>query len=352
MGAGRSTRNALGPDRGVFLRLVVTVFGRDAQCDVVLHDDACSWRHASTSSTPEGTRLRDLDSTNGTFLNGERIRSAILREGDEVRMGDLYFRFVSGQLTRVGAGITPARSGPQRFRMLGLLVLAFAGISGGAFGAFQVLESRGGDRLELGEEPAEESSSAPSDLFAAPSDLGRLVEIASSSVVSVTCGGSSGSGWPITIGSDVVVVTNHHVIESCLRSGVRVSTSAASATETVLASDPLSDLAVLSAPDSLVPFETAEPPPVGAWLMLVGNPLGLERSVSYGTLNNYADGLIITDAAINPGNSGGPAFDSLGRVVGTASAKVSSDGVDRVGIVIGVRELCMAVLDCGEGLPG
>ena len=86
--------------------------------------------------------------------------------------------------------------------------------------------------------------------------------------------------------------------------------------------------------------------------MVVGNPLGLERSVAYGTLNNVYEGLLITDAAINPGNSGGPVFDSAGNVVGIASAKISDDGVDRVGIIIAVEELCSAVLDCGGTFPG
>jgi len=86
--------------------------------------------------------------------------------------------------------------------------------------------------------------------------------------------------------------------------------------------------------------------------MVVGNPLGFERSVSYGTLNNVYEGLLITDAAINPGNSGGPVFDSAGKVVGVASAKISDNEVDRVGIVIGVEELCVAVLDCDGTFPG
>ena len=86
--------------------------------------------------------------------------------------------------------------------------------------------------------------------------------------------------------------------------------------------------------------------------MVVGNPLGLERSVSYGTLTNSLEGLLITDAAINPGNSGGPVFDSGGRVVAVASAKISDESVDRIGILIEVEELCVAVLNCNGAFPG
>ena len=66
----------------------------------------------------------------------------------------------------------------------------------------------------------------------------------------------------------------------------------------------------------------------GDGVFAVGNPLGLERSVSQGivsTRNRNIEGLIYlqTDAAINPGNSGGPLFNLRGEVVGVTSLKAT-----------------------------
>ena len=69
----------------------------------------------------------------------------------------------------------------------------------------------------------------------------------------------------------------------------------------------------------------------------VGNPLGLERSVSQGiisTLNRNFEGLVYlqTDAAINPGNSGGPLFNMKGEVVGVTN--MGFRGTDNLGFAI------------------
>lgn len=74
-----------------------TTFGRDASCDVVLHSNEISRRHAEIVA--EGGRLsvRDLGSANGTFVNGKRVSTeTALKAGDEVRFDQLRFRVVGG----------------------------------------------------------------------------------------------------------------------------------------------------------------------------------------------------------------------------------------------------------------
>jgi pSer/pThr/pTyr-binding forkhead associated (FHA) protein len=69
------------------------VFGRDAGCDVVITDRNVSRRHCEILSTPKGYVLID-SSTNGTFLNGERVLGQkLLARGDVIRIGDEEFRF-------------------------------------------------------------------------------------------------------------------------------------------------------------------------------------------------------------------------------------------------------------------
>jgi pSer/pThr/pTyr-binding forkhead associated (FHA) protein len=69
------------------------VFGRDAGCDVVIADRNVSRRHCEILSTPKGYLLID-SSTNGTFLNGERVEGQkLLARGDVIRIGNEEFRF-------------------------------------------------------------------------------------------------------------------------------------------------------------------------------------------------------------------------------------------------------------------
>jgi hypothetical protein len=74
----------------------VTVFGRDDDCGVVLDDRHCSRRHLEISRKGDVCVLRDLDSTNGVLLNGQRVvADCQLREGDVIELGRTRLRFQS-----------------------------------------------------------------------------------------------------------------------------------------------------------------------------------------------------------------------------------------------------------------
>jgi pSer/pThr/pTyr-binding forkhead associated (FHA) protein len=61
--------------------------GRSSKNDIVISDPVVSTFHARIDRTPDGFNIVDLTSTNGTFLNGKRITTAILEPRDEVRFG-------------------------------------------------------------------------------------------------------------------------------------------------------------------------------------------------------------------------------------------------------------------------
>jgi len=85
-----------GPERGLMLDLdaAATLVGRASDCDVVLTDDAVSWRHCSFELGPERVRVRDLGSHNGTFLDGSRIESATAEAGSRIQIGLTTLRLV------------------------------------------------------------------------------------------------------------------------------------------------------------------------------------------------------------------------------------------------------------------
>ncbi len=81
------------------------VVGRDRQCDLAIDSPLISREHARLLPTPEGLRLEDLRSTNGTFVNGQRIvGDALLRPGDRVSFATFVYRYT-------GAALEPAESG-------------------------------------------------------------------------------------------------------------------------------------------------------------------------------------------------------------------------------------------------
>lgn len=158
-------------------------------------------------------------------------------------------------------------------------------------------------------------------------------------------GGSLGSGF--VIDRDGHVVTNFHVVEGA--DAIRVSFSDRDTlTATLVGVDPSTDLAVLKVdvePAALRPLALADSDgvEVGDPVVAIGNPFGLERTVTAGIVsalqrsvrapNGYSiEEVIQTDAAINSGNSGGPLLDGRGLVIGVNSQIETAGGGGSVGI--------------------
>jgi 2-alkenal reductase len=138
------------------------------------------------------------------------------------------------------------------------------------------------------------------------------------------------------------VVTNYHVVQGARR--VSVQLDAGDPIEAkVVGTAPEYDLAVVRlvrVPKSLrpIPIGTSHDLKIGQAVFAIGNPFGLQRTLTQGivsaldrelpTIDGYREvaGVIQTDAAINPGNSGGPLLDSAGRLIGVNSAIRSSSG--------------------------
>ena len=68
------------------------VLGRSAASDVPVYDPTISRRHAELTAGPDGVQLRDLESSNGTSINGERVAIGLLKPGDTVTFGRVNFR--------------------------------------------------------------------------------------------------------------------------------------------------------------------------------------------------------------------------------------------------------------------
>lgn len=139
---------------------------------------------------------------------------------------------------------------------------------------------------------------------------------------------SLGSGFFIR--KDGVILTNYHVIEGFNKIIVRLSDSRELDAE-LIGKDQKTDLALIKVKDKepfpVVRFGDSDKLEVGEWVIAIGNPFGLEQTVTVGIVSAKEriigmgpyDDFIQTDASINPGNSGGPLFNIRGDVVGVNS---------------------------------
>ena len=144
------------------------------------------------------------------------------------------------------------------------------------------------------------------------------------------------------------IATNFHVIDGATSIEVRFSNDD-TLKATLVGSDPSTDIALLevdASPDALTPLTLADSTnvEVGDPVVAIGNPFGLERTVTTGIVsalqravkapNGYSiDHVIQTDAAINHGNSGGPLLDTRGAVIGINSQiETGGTGDGNVGI--------------------
>jgi hypothetical protein len=83
------------PPGGVYSIETRSRIGRSEECEIVLADPSVSRKHATVEVGPGGATVRDLDSTNGTYVNGRRVQAEALRDGDELRLGNTSMRFES-----------------------------------------------------------------------------------------------------------------------------------------------------------------------------------------------------------------------------------------------------------------
>lgn len=81
-----------GESHEVELQGTVAILGRDPSCDLVINDVKCSRRHAVMEAGPDGLAVRDSGSANGVFVNGRKTDRSPLKEGDEVKLGDVVLR--------------------------------------------------------------------------------------------------------------------------------------------------------------------------------------------------------------------------------------------------------------------
>ncbi|WP_229490953.1 Do family serine endopeptidase [Pseudoduganella namucuonensis] len=148
---------------------------------------------------------------------------------------------------------------------------------------------------------------------------------------------TQGVGSGFIISADGIILTNAHVVRDASEVTVKM-TDRREYRAKVLGSDPKTDVAVLKIDAKnlpVVPLGRISDLKVGAWVLAIGSPFGLESTVTAGVVSAKGRSLgpedsyvpfIQTDVAVNPGNSGGPLFNTRGEVIGINSQIYSQTG--------------------------
>jgi serine protease Do len=161
---------------------------------------------------------------------------------------------------------------------------------------------------------------------------------------------TQGLGSGVIISSDGYVLTNNHVVEGADRISIDLTDGRTFQAE-IVGRDEKSDVAVLKVNADVklptVPIGNSDSLKVGQWVLAIGNPFGLQHTVTYGIVSAMGRGdvgiadiedFIQTDAAINPGNSGGALVNLRGELVGINTAILSkSGGYQGIGFAIPVN---------------
>ena len=309
--------------------------GRSKSAELVVHNESVSGLHARLERRGDAYWIVDLNSANGTYVNGSRISEGELHENDEVRFGTAAFTFEYSMLIRTATnephlaftpntGAEAKKTSGTRSALVPTAAVAMLLIA--ATGAFLTRD----------------------DKTMSTSDIARAtVLVVISDSKDELC--AFGSGFFAFDGK--TIVTNHHVIESvvsdvdgeedCKEIKILISDStglrpdtAAEASVTMF--DEKADLALLKVDFEddldirpLEPKKNAEG--LGTEVRIYGYPGigGVSLTVTPGILSGLDETDLVplfkTDAQIASGNSGGPVVNKNGQLIGVAVASIIED---------------------------
>ena len=357
------------------------VVGRTEECQLILEDLQVSRQHCAFNVLPDGRAfLEDLGSTNGTFVNEQRVGPPVLLHGNErIRVGDVVMVTslseprqaatsampVPGAPTGGGPSPSVERRALRRGVRTATLLAIVATLVASVVGAFVLSEV-------IRDEPAPSPTPPPATPAGNTSDVVDAVRPATVLVVTRAGGErlASGTGWVLD-GEQGLVVTNYHVLNG--GDDFQVGVEDVLRPAQLVGAAPCEDLAVLRVTDpaglATLPLGSQDELRQGDRVIALGYPVsgtiedilivteGIVSSVESEFDIPAVDvpkfsNVIQTDAAINPGNSGGPLVDLAGRLVGVNTAiqrRASGQIIEGQGFAIGVDRVREIVPTLQEG---
>ena len=337
--------------------------GREFDNNIVLRDTKASRNHLVIVKQENIYKVRDLNSTNGTFINGNKINPNIfynLSPGDIIRVGDTVLRIDEKGSDKKKNLILPISIAA------GVLIIAIL-IFGITFANRQnpsnaVQSTIANDTntssttdINISKPTTtiiETTTSVPETTTTTIASNVLDIESLLPSVVDVYCefkNEQAGSGSGVILSADGYIVTNYHVVRDSQNIVVQINSKTPLDAQVIFTNEThdIALIKVTSSALSVADLGSSSKLKIGEEVIAIGSPLGLSSTVTKGIVSARRDllnmklqldensfitvsipGAIQHDAALNPGNSGGPLFNSKGEVIGINNMGFTLSGSD------------------------
>ncbi|MHB8277099.1 MAG: trypsin-like peptidase domain-containing protein [Candidatus Humimicrobiaceae bacterium] len=330
--------------------------GREFDNNIVLQDTKSSRNHLVIVKQENIYKVRDLNSTNGTFINGNKINPNVfynLSPSDIIRVGDTVLRIEEKGSNKKKNLILPIAI------IIGVFAIAIL-IFGITFANRQNLSIS--TQLTIAND-VNVSSTTDIDTTIPTTTVPKTttttivnnvldIESLLPSVVDVYCkykNGQEDSGSGVILSVDGYIVTNYHVVRDSQNIVVQTKNNNQLDAQVIFTNEThdIALIKVTSSALSVADLGSSSKLKIGEEVIAIGSPLGLSSTVTKGIVSARRDllnmklqldensfitvsipGAIQHDAALNPGNSGGPLFNSKGEVIGINNMGFSLSGSD------------------------
>lgn len=140
------------------------IIGREVKCAIMLNDNSVSRQHSSITRLAEGYLVKDLGSSNGTYVNGQRVQEYLLQDGDRVSIGDIEFWFEAPASEQAASLASNSQAAPLNRTHQSDQDLGSTGLSGGGFSLDPSAGLSSGSQDDDEEEGTEAWHPRPEDL--------------------------------------------------------------------------------------------------------------------------------------------------------------------------------------------
>ncbi|MCL4546833.1 MAG: trypsin-like peptidase domain-containing protein [Deltaproteobacteria bacterium] len=330
--------------------------GREFDNNIVLQDTKASRNHLVIVKQENVYKVRDLNSTNGTFINGNKINPNIfynINPSDIIRVGDTVLRIEDSSNNKKNKLVLS-------ISIIVCVLIVATLIFGITFVNKQNLydASQSESTINISSSTTTNvdktipTTTIPETTVTTISNNTLDIESLLPSVVEVYCkykNGQEGGGSGTIFSADGYIVTNYHVVKNS-QSIIVITIDNLQSNAEVIFTNETHDIALIKVNLSYVSvpdFGNSGKLKIGEEVIAIGSPFGLTGTVTKGIVSARRDllneklqldktnfitisipGAIQHDAALNPGNSGGPLFNSKGEVVGINEMVFSPTGSD------------------------
>jgi len=306
-------------------------FGRAPDNDAVIADDFVSSHHAEILETDMNEFLvRDLNSTNGTFVNDRRITSALLIPGDRLRLARRTLEWTMFFSAPAQSEISVSR---KPFKTWAAILISLAALLIIILGIWGIMNMKNSDP-----EPDQLNSNDTVLGAGSVTDMVKRTESSVFLIQSYDRYGNSMQGTGFFISENGTGVTNYHVVEGGAKWVIKTVDGTEYEVDDFLVRNKNYDFAVFNIKNSGDYFKPLKRgrsvPEKGEEIYVIGNPQGIESTLTKGIISGMkggdeedlmnghfteGDNFLQIDVAISHGSSGSPVLNRKGEVVGIAT---------------------------------